>query len=353
MPVTSDSIDLADFDFDLPQELIAQSPLSERDAARMLVVDPITKKVNHSRVHKLSQWLRPGDLLVRNCTKVLSARLRGRKESGGQAEALLLGPEVEAEGSYRALVRCGGRLRPGLKFFFGSTAEQLEAEIQRCESDGSVVLNLTPPDDPYRYGEAPLPPYIRRSQANPDDLRRYQTEFAREPGSVAAPTAGLHFSQRLLEELATEGIGFADVILHVGAGTFRPLSRSHIAKGELHAEQFQLPDKTVEAIQRVRANGGRVVAVGTTSARVLESCISDAGELMADHGETRLFLRPGQPFRVVDALFTNFHLPRSSLLLLVCAFGGRELILDAYQNAIAAHYRFFSYGDAMLIQSHV
>lgn len=334
------------YDFALPRDRIAQHPPAERDGARMLVLPrsgPGDARV-HAAVRDLPRWLASGDLLVLNATRVLPARLRGHKASGGSAEALLLDAEPGRPGAYRALVRCGGRLRPGLKLALGG----LDAELTDLLEDGEVRLVFAPDADPYARGEMPLPPYIARDAADPDDVARYQTVFAREPGAVAAPTAGLHLSEPLLGALAERGIERAEVVLHVGAGTFRPIGARELRAGQLHAERYALPQATVEAIARARSRGGRVVAVGTTVARVLETCAAQ-GELAAGAGETRLFLRPGDRFRAVDALLTNFHLPRSSLLMLVAAFCGRERILAAYEDAVRQGYRFFSYGDATLI----
>jgi S-adenosylmethionine:tRNA ribosyltransferase-isomerase len=343
-------IDLAAFDYSLAPERIAQQPPAERDGARLLVLSRGDGTVAHAQIRELPARLRPGDLLVRNATRVRPARLRGRKASGGQAEALLLGPEPEARGRYRALLRAAGRLRVGQKLRFGPGAGGLDAELVGLGEGGEVVLAFAPDADPYALGETPLPPYIRREAPRSEDAERYQTTYARVPGSVAAPTAGLHLSERLLARIAARGVACAEVVLHVGWGTFRPLRPEDLADGRLHAEPFELPESAAEAIAATRDRGGRVVAVGTTTARVLESRARDDGSLRPGRGETDLFLRPGSPFRVVDALLTNFHLPRSSLLLLVAAFAGREPVLAAYAEAIRAGYRFYSYGDAMLIE---
>ena len=341
---------LDDFDYALPPECIAQHPASERDGARLLVLDRESGVTTHSRVRDLASWLRAGDLVVVNATRVLPARLRGRKATGGTSEALLLGAAPGATGRYRALLRARGRRRVGEKFRFGSEAEGLDAELVALGADGEVELAFAPGTSPYAHGETPLPPYIRRDAPHAADVARYQTIFARAPGSVAAPTAGLHLSARLLADLTSAGVEHTEVVLHVGPGTFRPLSPRDLASGRLHAEPFELPEVTAARIARTRERGGRVVAVGTTTARVLESCAIGDGRVRAAHGETDLFLRPGSRFRAVDALLTNFHLPRSSLLLLVAAFAGRERILAAYDEAIRTGYRFYSYGDAMLLR---
>jgi S-adenosylmethionine:tRNA ribosyltransferase-isomerase len=375
---------LDDYDFSLPAENISQQPTERRESSRLMVLDRDSGVVIESgrehRVSALPDWLRPGDLLVINVTRVLPARLVGRKATGGGAEALLLSEESATDGSaggtrhpvpngYRALVKCRGRLRVGLDFEFGDPPS-LSASIVAIHERGEVTLRFAPGVDPYSVGLAPLPPYIKRGtvtalgreesspkeEANPSlseasrDLDRYQTVYAKAPGAIAAPTAGLHLTESLLEGLRAKDVEIAEVVLHVGAGTFRPLDEEAFAKGRLHAEYFELPEPTVAAINRTRARGGRVVAVGTTTTRVLESRATDAGGLEAGSGETELFIRPGsRPFRVVDGLLTNFHLPRSSLLLLVAAFVGREALLAAYAKAIADGFRFYSYGDAMLI----
>jgi len=370
-PAAFSPTDLADYDFELPPEQIAQHALPQRDQARLLRLDRATGEIlsrqHDDRVCDLPGLLRAGDLIVVNTTRVVPARLYGRKHSGGSAEALVLGPHGDpTRHEYRALIRISGRLRTGLRFSFesagrpgaGATADaELVAFVEPEESDappsrGECILRFDAGASPYDVGEAPLPRYIRRTPGDPRsaaDLERYQTVYAREPGAVAAPTAGLHLTQALLAALGAAGIERADVVLHVGAGTFRPLSAENFQSGRLHPEAYLLPAETAEAVARTRERGGRVIAVGTTSARVLESCARDGGRVDASEGETDLFLYPGQPFRVVDGLLTNFHLPQSSLLLLVAAFAGREPVMAAYRAALAAGYRFYSYGDAMLI----
>ena len=341
--------ELAAFDFALPPERIAQEPLPERDAARMLVLDRARGTLAHEQVRGLARRLRPGDLLVVNATRVLPAKLRGRKASGGAAEALLLGPVGSDPLRLRALLRQRGRLRVGQKLRFGGEPGGLDAELVALGEEGEVVLAFAAGLSPYALGETPLPPYIRREAPRAADAERYQSVFARVPGSVAAPTASLHLGERLLAELAAHGVERAEIVLHVGPGTFRPLREAELATGRLHPERYRLPEETAAAIERTRARGGRVVAVGTTTSRVLEHCAEEGGRVRPGEGETTLFLRPGDRFRVVDALLTNFHLPRSSLLLLVAAFAGRERVLRAYAEALAAGYRFYSYGDAMLL----
>jgi S-adenosylmethionine:tRNA ribosyltransferase-isomerase len=340
--------DLSQFDFALAPEQIAQHPPTERDGGRLMLLDRETGSFEHREVRALPALLRDGDLLVTNATRVLAARLRGQKASGGAAEALLLGP-TEIQGRYRALIRHSGRLRAGRKYRLGNPA--LDAELLSVDDNGIGTLAFEPGVDPYASGETPLPPYIRRDAALEEDETRYQTTFARIPGSIAAPTAGLHLSERLLAELERREIERAEVILHVGIGTFRPLRAEDLDNHRLHAEHFELPESTADAVARTRARSGRVIAVGTTATRVLESRANDDGSVRAGSGSTDLFLAPGDRFRAIDALLTNFHLPRSSLLLLVAAYAGRENVLAAYAEAVREGYRFYSYGDAMLIQT--
>jgi len=359
---------LDEYDFELPERNISQRPTDRREQARLMVLDRDTGTVveagREHRVASLPRWLRAGDLLVINVTRVVPARLVGRKLSGGAAEALLLGVEpgeTENSNSFRALVKCGGRLRVGLEFEFGDRAEaaaaMLPATIRALHDRGEATLDFEEGADPYAVGQAPLPPYIKRASASNSesevDLARYQTVYASEPGAIAAPTAGLHLTESLLAELRAMGVEIAEVVLHVGAGTFRPLEREAFDRGRLHAERFVLPEETAAAIGRTRARGGRIVAVGTTTTRVLESRADGKGGVVPGRGETELFIRPGAArFQIVDALLTNFHLPRSSLLLLVAAFMGRAALLAAYAKAIAEGFRFYSYGDAMLILPH-
>jgi S-adenosylmethionine:tRNA ribosyltransferase-isomerase len=355
-------LDLDRFAFELPVERIAQQPLPERDHARLMVMDRARGEVvGDGQVRDLPKLLRAGDLLVVNATRVLAARLRGRKASGGRAEALLLAPEGAAEDRrYRALIQSRGRLRVGARFVFAAAGDvpPLAAEVTALHDAGEASLVFDAGASPYALGEAPLPPYIRRplptggasdEAQRRSDQERYQTVFARVPGAVAAPTAGLHLTRELLEQLEAAGVRRTEVVLHVGPGTFRPLRDADLARGRLHAEAYSLPQSAVDAVEETRARGGRVIAVGTTSTRVLESCVGASGRLEAGQGETELFIRPGEPFRVVDGLLTNFHLPRSSLLLLVAAFVGAQPILAAYRQAVNEGYRFYSYGDAMLI----
>jgi S-adenosylmethionine:tRNA ribosyltransferase-isomerase len=342
------------FDYHLPSELIAQQPLPERDASRLLVVDRAAGALRHQTFRDLPDLLSPGDLLVVNRSRVLPARLLGRRVQGGAAEVLLVRAHHDEDGLWDALVRPGRRLRPGDEV---EVAEDLSVRIEARKGPGPeagplrTVRLLARNGDLAatleRYGHVPLPPYIRRPDA-PADRERYQTVYAREAGSVAAPTAGLHFTPALLEALRGRGIERAEIVLHVGPGTFRPVEVEDVADHRVDPETFVIPPETAEAVARTRARGGRVVAVGTTATRALETAAAN-GASGPGADETALVIVPGHRFRVVDGLVTNFHLPRSSLLLLVAAFAGRERILVAYAEAVRERYRFYSYGDAMLI----
>ncbi len=334
--------DAGAYDYALPEGCIARYPPADRDGGRLLVCG---ENLQDARVRNLPEWLRPGDLLVVNDTRVLPARLWARRETGGRVEVLLLGP---GPGPVEALLRPGGRLRVGESLGIGDTGS---VRLLERHEDGRWTVETDP--EPLALMEAqgamPLPPYLRRP-AEESDSRRYQTIFADQPGAVAAPTAGLHLTERLLGELAQQGVGLARITLHVGMGTFRPLRAADLARGELHPEWYRVPGETVDAVRTCRAAGGRVIAVGTTSVRTLEAATPSGSRLPeAGEGVTRLFLREGHRFRCVDGLVTNFHLPRTSLLMLVCAFGGREKVLSAYGHAVSRGYRFYSYGDAMLL----
>ena len=350
MSTDGDALDLDDYDFALPPDRIAQEPAPARDAARLMRLGRADGARSHHGVGELPALLEPGDLVVANASRVVPARLRGRKASGGAVEALVLGPAAGgAPDRYRALLRSAGRLRPDLELYFQGRGSEARARVVSVSKDGEVELAFADAASPYAVGETPLPPYIRRDAPRADDVERYQTLFARVPGSVAAPTAGLHWTRAMLDALEARGVAWAELVLHVGPGTFRPLGPEALATRRLHAERYELPEATAGAIVAARARGGRVIAVGTTTARVLETCATADGRVVAGAGETRLFLAPGDAFRVVDGLLTNFHLPRSSLLLLLAAFAGREAVLAAYAEAIERGYRFYSYGDAMLV----
>jgi S-adenosylmethionine:tRNA ribosyltransferase-isomerase len=351
---------LEDFDYELPAERIAQQPAAERDRARLLVHDRARDVTEHCTVRDMPEILRPGDLLVVNDTRVLNARLFARRASGGRVELLLLAPTDEPH-TWSALVHPARRLRDGERLALEGAEEwdvcmlgrdrdaagkpEMEWRVRFADRAGAV---LAPEEVLERAGHVPLPPYVARPDAA-SDAERYQTVFASAPGAVAAPTAGLHFTPALLARLAAHGIERAAVTLHVGPGTFQPVKCARIEDHVMHAERFELSPATVAAVHAARARGGRVVAVGTTAVRVLESCADERGALAAASGETRLFLHPGARFRVVDALLTNFHLPRSTLLMLVSAFAGRERVLRLYREALEQGYRFYSYGDAMLV----
>jgi len=360
MPEAPSAYALGAYDFDLPPELVAQAPLAERDASRLLVLHRPSGALEHRTFSDLPLLLRRGDLLVTNRSRVFPARLLGRREGGGAAEILLV--RRHAPDVWEALVRPARRLRPGAVVDIGPGLRA------RIEGPGAVVPpgaetatpsplrrvrllldELSPEAALERHGHVPLPPYIRRADA-PSDRERYQTVYAREPGSVAAPTAGLHFTPALLEHLRERGIERAELVLHVGPGTFRPVEAQDVREHRVDPERYTIPEDTAAAVDRARAEGRRVVAVGTTASRALESALGPGGRLRSGNGETSLVIVPGFPFRVVNALVTNFHLPRSSLLLLVSAFGGRERVLAAYAEAVRHRYRFYSYGDAMLVE---
>lgn len=332
-----------DFDYELPTELIAQFPAGERRGSRLLVVDGPQERLLDTAFTALPQFLERGDLLVFNDTRVLNAHLTGRKATGGRVEILL--ERITAPSKAIAQVRAGKRLRAG------SVIRLAEGESATVNGRSGAFFELAfsaPLEELLaRIGEVPLPPYLDR-EATSADRERYQTVYARHPGAVAAPTAGLHFDEAMLEETQGLGARHAWVTLHVGAGTFQPLREEALAAGRLHPERVRVDAACCEAVRSTRAAGGRVVAVGTTSVRALEAA-SAGGEIRPFDGETDLFIVPGFRFRSVDLLLTNFHLPRSSLLMLVAAFAGRDRILDAYRHAVAERYRFFSYGDAMLI----
>jgi S-adenosylmethionine:tRNA ribosyltransferase-isomerase len=342
---------IEDFDYTLPPSSIAQEAIEPRDRARLMRLPRVEGAATDHVFHDLPRLLRPGDLLVVNRSRVFPARLLGRREGGGGAEVFLL--RDLGDDRWEALVRPGRRLRPGAAVTIdpGLTAVIETAAVGpegrrvvhlRAEA-GSVEAALE------RAGHVPLPPYIRRPD-RPEDRARYQTVYARERGSVAAPTAGLHFTTSLLDALRAAGVGVAEIVLHVGPGTFRPVTAEEVEDHRLEPEAYVIPAETADAIASARTSGGRVVAVGTTVVRALEAAAGDEGGVRAGTGETALVVRPGFTFRITNALVTNFHLPRSSLLLLVAAFAGRERVLTAYEEAVQRGYRFYSYGDAMLLE---
>ena len=355
---------VTDFDYDLPEELIAQQPPAERGQSRMLVMDRATGTLRDSQFSEFPSLLHPGDLLVLNDSRVIPARLyarrtlrREKEKPTGRIEVMLTEPA--GDNCWRALVRPGRKVSIGeiLVFPSPSGAIELKAEVLERGQYGDRLLRFEPVDDFYaaleRIGHIPLPPYIHRDDAEAD-RERYQTVYSRERGSVAAPTAGLHFSSQVLDEISARGIEIAWVTLHVGLGTFAPLRVERVADVHLHRERYTLSAATAEALNRAVRESRRIVAVGTTVVRTLETAAADAqqagsAELVPHTGETEIFISPGFPFRLVSVLLTNFHLPQSSLLMLVSAFAGREPTLAAYRHAVAARYRFFSYGDCMFI----
>ncbi len=341
------ALSLADFEFELPRELIAQHPAAERSASRLL--DGTGTVAVDRRFSELPGLLQPGDLLVFNDTRVIKARLLGEKPTGGAVEALV--ERVLPNHVVLAHLRASKSPRAGSTVRF---ADAFDAEVLGRAGPDDALFRLRFPDDPLslleRHGHVPLPPYIEHADS-PDDATRYQTVFARNPGAVAAPTAALHFDEPLLAALESRGVGRAAITLHVGAGTFQPVRAERIAEHRMHSEWFEVGSQTVAAIRATQAAGGRIVAVGTTTVRALESAARAAGSgPLAPHtGDTDIFITPGFRFRVVDRLITNFHLPRSTLLMLVSAFAGHDRITGLYRHAVQERYRFFSYGDAMLL----
>jgi S-adenosylmethionine:tRNA ribosyltransferase-isomerase len=337
----------SDYDFELPAAQIAQRPLERRDASRLMVVDRAQASISHRSFADLAELIEPRDVLVVNRTRVMRARLLGSRASGAPAEIFLL--KALGDGRYEAMVSPGGKLKPGRRVNIapGFAAEILEVTERRTRI---VQLESELPLDEAieRHGHIPLPPYIDRGDAA-DDVERYQTVFARESGSVAAPTAGLHFTPELLRRIEATGVARAEVVLHVGAGTFKPVEVDDPGEHVMHEEWYSISEDTARLINERRAAGGRVWAVGTTSVRTLESAADENGTIRAGSGETRIFIRPPYRFRVVDRIVTNFHLPRSTLIMLVAAFAGYDLTIRAYAAAVAEGYRFYSYGDAMVL----
>ncbi|HJR16799.1 MAG TPA: tRNA preQ1(34) S-adenosylmethionine ribosyltransferase-isomerase QueA [Gemmatimonadales bacterium] len=376
--MTPEPLRTSDFDYELPPELIAQEPLAERAASKLLVLlrndrrqGPADRRqipragvlprrislmgeripigasaVVDSSFTELPSLIAPGDLLVLNTTKVRHARLLGRRKSGAPAEVLLIHPGTE--GTWIAMGKPGAALRPGKQIELGPDA--LVETVSVLENGNRLVrfIGLTAEDAIKRYGQLPLPPYIARSPRELDETR-YQTVYARQEGSVAAPTAGLHFTPRLLDDLSSAGVVIAGLDLEIGPGTFKPVETEDPAQHSMHPERYEITPRLAALVERVREDSGRVWAVGTTVVRALESAAREDGTLMAGRHDTRLMITPGYTFRVVDRLLTNFHLPRSTLLMLVAAFAGRELTFGAYRHAISQRYRFYSYGDAMVI----
>ncbi len=337
----------SDFYFELPEELIAQDPLADRSGSRMLMLDKTDGRIEHHIFKEIVDYLRPGDCLVLNNTKVLPARLSGRRENtGGSIEVLLL--KRKGDDVWETLVKPGRKAKPGTRILFGDGS--LQAEVLDVVEDGNRLIRFS-----YegifeevldRLGEMPLPPYITHKL---QDKNRYQTVYARYEGSAAAPTAGLHFTKELLQKISDKGVDIAYVTLHVGLGTFRPVKADNILEHHMHAEYYQVTEEAAGKINRAKASGGRVICVGTTSCRTVESAAGDDGTLKAGCGNTEIFIYPGYRFKVLDCLITNFHLPESTLVMLVSALAGREHVLHAYEEAIRLKYRFFSFGDAMFV----
>ncbi len=337
----------SDFYFDLPEELIAQTPLEKRDSSRLLHLGRESGEISHEHFSDIKKHLRKGDCLVLNDSRVMPARLYGSKATGGSVEVVLL--RDLGAGKWECLTRPGKKTRPGAEIFFGDG--ELKATVCDVIEDGNRILQFE-----YegifleildRLGKMPLPPYIKAELA---DKERYQTVYSREIGSAAAPTAGLHFTEELLDDIRAMGVKICFVTLHVGLGTFRPVKEDDILDHEMHSEFCMIPQETADAINETKAAGGRVIAVGTTSCRTLESFAGDDGHMEAKSGWTKIFIYPGYCFKCIDALITNFHLPESTLIMLVSALAGRENILRAYNTAVEEKYRFFSFGDAMMIE---
>lgn len=338
-----------DFTFHLPQELIARHPMATRDGSRLMLLDRSTRSIAEDTFSNLGCYVKPGDLLVMNDTRVIPARLFGRKESGGRVEIFLLRRETGAEERWECLLKSSKRFREGQCIQLESG---MSAVAQSRLPSGNWLIDFAG-DEQFavwleREGHMPLPPYLQRDDRL-EDRERYQTVVSREPGAVAAPTAGLHFTHELLARLASQGVETAFLTLHTGLGTFQPVRVERVEDHRIHTERFALPPETAEAIERTKNAGGRVIAVGTTSARTLEYSAQQTGHVSAGSGEADIYIYPGFRFNVVDALITNFHLPESTLLMLVSAFAGRDFVLDAYREAVTRGFRFYSYGDAMFI----
>lgn len=336
----------SDFYYDLPEELIAQTPIEPRNMSRLLVLSKKDGGLTHSRFDKLGEFLRPGDCLVLNNTRVLPARLYGvRRDTGAVVEFVLL--RQRGVNIWECLAGPGKKAKAGYQFDFG---EKLSAVVKEGQPDGNRILEFTCDGEFFavldEVGQMPLPPYIKEKLA---DRERYQTVYSKEAGSAAAPTAGLHFTKEMLAELEHSGINIAYVTLHVGLGTFRPVKAEEISDHKMHSEHYYIPSDSAGLINRTRREGGRVICVGTTSCRTVESAASESGELNECSGDTEIFIYPGYKFKCMDGLITNFHLPESTLIMLVSAFAGYDNTMNAYKTAVAEKYRFFSFGDAMLI----
>ena len=337
----------SDFYFDLPEELIAQTPLERRDSSRLLHLDKTTGELEHRHFYDLLDYLREGDCMVFNDSRVLPARLIGTRPTGGSVELVLL--RDLGEGRWECLSRPGRKTRPGTEILFGNG--ELKATVESVAEGGNRIVRFDYEgiflEVLERLGKMPLPPYIKEEL---QDSERYQTVYSREIGSAAAPTAGLHFTKELMEKIAAKGVKLCYVTLHVGLGTFRPVKAEEIEDHEMHSEFCIIPEETARIVSETKKNGGRVIAVGTTSCRTLESFAREDGSLPTTSGWTNIFIYPGYTFKCIDALVTNFHLPESTLIMLVSALAGREHVLHAYEEAVKERYRFFSFGDAMFIE---
>ena len=345
-----DIFNVHNYHYDLPEELIAQDPLSDRTASRLLVMDKKTGGISHKGFKDVVDHLKPGDCLVINDTKVIPARLLGtKKDTGGAVEILLLKRLEGKKDEWEALAGPGKKARPGDVITFGNG--ELDCEILEIVEDGNRIIKFS-----YegifeevldKLGSMPLPPYIKNQLKEKD---RYQTVYAKNEGSAAAPTAGLHFTEELLKKIEDKGVNIARITLHVGVGTFRPVKVENIKEHKMHSEHFIITPEAADIINKTKASGGRVISVGTTSTRTLESAADDSGHIKPMASDTSIFIYPGYRFKIVDALITNFHLPESTLIMLVSAFAGREKVLNSYNEAVKEKYRFFSFGDAMLIR---
>lgn len=341
-------MNLSDFDYNLPEELIAQEPAKNRDESRLLILDKETGEIEHRIFKDIVEYLNPGDCLVLNDTRVIPARLYGVKEgSGGKIEFVLL-KRIDID-TWEVILKPGRKAKPGARFIFGDG--ELIGEVIEIVEDGNRIVKFYH-DGVFeevldRLGNMPLPPYITKRL---EDKERYQTVYSREKGSAAAPTAGLHFTKELLEKIQNKGIELAYVTLHVGLGTFRPVKVKNILEHKMHSEYYIITEEAADKINRAKTKGNRVISVGTTSCRTIESASDENGNVSSKSGWTDIFIYPGYKFKVLDALITNFHLPESTLLMLVSAFSSRDIILNAYETAVKEKYRFFSFGDAMFIR---
>ncbi len=344
-----DNLSVHDYYYDLPEELIAQDPLSERSSSRLLHLDKKTGEITHGIFRDIIDYLNPGDCLVINDTKVIPARLMGsRKETGGAVEILLLKRLKDRSDEWEALAGPGKKARPGDRIVFGNG--ELECEVLSVTEEGNRIIRFYY-DGIFeevldRLGTMPLPPYIKKQLQDRD---RYQTVYAKTEGSAAAPTAGLHFTPELLDKISQKGVNIARITLHVGLGTFRPVKTDNIKDHKMHSEHFIITKEAADTINLARENGGRIISVGTTSTRALESVADESGHISETSADTSIFIYPGYRFKAVDALITNFHLPESTLIMLVSAFAGKDNVMNAYKEAVNEKYRFFSFGDAMLI----